>query len=390
MVLSHGDEKLKSDQLKPDTKKSESKSDQKPVQKSAEVKKPEQDKPGSTSKPVDTAPVVTPKPVPEPPVPNSEPVVSTTSESVTEAPSAHTMLPPPPETPSVIVPDANKVQAEKPEFGGTLNATTGQAEADRAEELDRERQDNTQALEHGAVRTDTDQAGLDAIEAARRAIEEVAESSTDPANNPTQSVGAQELPAVHEPALPELPALPAMDSVPSPDGQAGHMQAQTSVQNSASEAVVEEPSPVDAFMQPHQDQPQAPNSQTVPFSAPGAAPSPDMPPLPPLPPMPGGTSGSAMPPLPPMPGQSTDPTASFQPDLGPAFMQGVPQSQNSWSQAADDMAAKQADKEANRQAKLDQMGAQYDAAVDQNLINQGKPPINNPNDHSTFPLPPTS
>lgn len=381
MVLSHGEEKLKSAQLAPKNKSTEKPA---PSKESAKA-----DTPSAPEKPVvqpDKVEALAPKaagvPAPTPDVPPVAPAVAPGLD--------HTMLPPLPSATPEIIPDANKVQAEQPTFGGTLNATTSQAAEDRAEEFDREQTENNTTLEHGAVAVEDNQASLDAIEAARQAVEELTEASSDPANNPTQSVGAQELPAVHDQAqLPELPVLPAMDTVPNPDGQAGHMQAQTSVLNTASATVVEEPSPVDAFMQPHQDEPQAQNPLNVPFSAPGAAPAPEMPPLPPLPPMPGGPQSGAMPPPPPMPGRPTDPTAGFQPDLGPAFAQGIPQSQNSWTQAADDMAAKQADKQANRQERLDQIGAQYDAAVDQNLINQGKQPINNPNDHTTFPLPPT-
>ena len=69
-------------------------------------------------------------------------------------------------------------------------------------------------------------------------------------------------------------------------------------------------------------------------------------------------------------------------------MQGVPQSENPWTEAGKDVASKQAEKDATRQAKLDQLGAQYDAAADKNREMQGLPPIND--DHTTFPLPPTN
>lgn len=277
--------------------------------------------------------------------------------------------------------DSEKYEAQKPAFGGTLNATTGQAEQDRFDQEESEKDSNNQILEHGG-----DSAAQDAVDAARAALEDVSnEMPFDPANNPTQSVGADQLPPIHDegPASPQLPPLPSMDPMV-PDASAGQMQEEAAVQKNAIEA---EPSPVDAFMQPHADAPQAPNMPNNPVVAPGA-PSPvaDLPPLPPMPPMPTDSQAGMLPPTPP-PAPSIDPTAGFQPQVGPDFMKDMPQSQNSWTEAGQDVAAKQAEKDAERQAKLDKLGSQYDAAADKNREMQGLPPQND--DHTTFPLPPT-
>ncbi|MBP9738057.1 hypothetical protein KBD20_00040 [Candidatus Saccharibacteria bacterium] len=350
------------------------------------VKKPDLVPPQPTEKTAVTPPVSIPAPLvntPEAPTePPAPPLIK--SEPSPVRIDDRNML----DTSASVVPEiineADKDVAEKPAFGGTLNATTSRAEEDQEAQTALEKAENNTMLEHGSGGSQSE----DAIAAARRALEDVNEAAPfDPSNNPTESIGANPLPPVREEAqLPQLQAIPSPEQVINPDAAAGEMQAQAVVQNNSVASAAAEPSPVDAFMQPHAEAPSTPNQPNVPFTPPGA-PMPDMPPLPPLPSMAGGPGAPSMPPLPPMPGQPTDPTAGFQPDLGPAFMQGVPQSQNSWTQAGDDMAAKNAEKEATRQAKLDQMGAQYDAAVDKNLEMQGKPPVNT--DHSTFPLPPT-
>lgn len=160
-------------------------------------------------------------------------------------------------------------------------------------------------------------------------------------------------------------------------------------------------------MQPHANgvQPPAQQQATPDLSVPPPVPQPDqpgitpvpapatsqqagMPPLPPMPPGPQPAGGMPpLPPLPPMPGQPQDGAVPFQPQTSPDFIQSVNQSQNPWTEAAQDVAAKQAQQDATRQQKMDQMAQQYDQAVDTNRELQGKPPINN--DHSTFPLPPT-
>jgi hypothetical protein len=105
--------------------------------------------------------------------------------------------------------------------------------------------------------------------------------------------------------------------------------------------------------------------------------------LPPLPPMPGGVEG--LPPLPPMPGGAIDPTAGFQPQINPGFMESVNQSQNHLTEAGQQLTDKYSEREATRQQKIDELGASYDSAVEKNREIQGLPPTN---DHTTFPLPP--
>jgi nanoRNase/pAp phosphatase (c-di-AMP/oligoRNAs hydrolase) len=323
------------------------------------------------SAPVNLPPLPAPKVEPEAPV-----------EPLPEIQPKHDIIGSSFEDNQITQTDSEKDEAQKPSFGGTLNATTGQAEQDRFDQEQREKESNNTILEHGG-----DSAAEDAVAAARAALEDVSnEMPFDPKNNPTQSVGAQQLPPIHDdnPQQPVLPPLPAMDPMV-PDPSAGQIQHDAAIQKSAEAS---EPSPVDAFMQPHADSPQAPNMPNNPIATPaGAAPqNSDLPPLPPMPPMPNDVVGGVMPP--PPPSQPTDPTAGFQPQVGPAFMQGVPQSENPWTEAGKDVASKQAEKDATRQAKLDQLGAQYDAAADKNREMQGLPPIND--DHTTFPLPPTN
>lgn len=338
--------------------------------------------------PVESKPVEEPKKPELPPLPVAETDLSSDTAS-NDQPG----LSPPPlpkhdiieasfDDNQIVQTDTDKDEAQKPAFGGTLNATTGQAEQDRFDQEQREKDSNNQILEHGG-----DSAAADAVAAARAALEDVSnEMPFDPTNNPTQSVGAQQLPPVHDESTvsPQLPPLPSMDPM-TPDPSAGQMQEEAATQKSAVEA---EPSPVDAFMQPHVDAPQAPNMPNNPTQTPAGAPlqGSNLPPLPPMPPMPTDSPAGMLPPTPP-PAPSTDPTVGFQPQVGPEFMQGMPQSQNSWTEAGQDVAAKQAEKDAARQAKLDQLGAQYDAAADKNREMQGLPPVND--DHSTFPLPPT-
>ncbi len=78
----------------------------------------------------------------------------------------------------------------------------------------------------------------------------------------------------------------------------------------------------------------------------------------------------------------------FSPNVTPAFAEGMNASQNQWTQAGDDLVAKQAQDEAARQAKMDSMTTDYDRAVDRNQELQGKPPINDPNGTGMPPLPP--
>ena len=427
MVLDHEDDKSSDESVQ---NKSDSSDNNKPVvsksdsvennkdKKSTKIQnvKPEDPKEPNVKKPVPvdlpTSPQSRPGPAPEPKLDAPEPQVETKPQEpkselpqLPKLPSAESQpksqeepddqtdssLPSLPkhdiiessyDDQQIVQSDSDKDEAQKPAFGGTLNATTGQAEQDRFDQEQREKDSNNQILEHGG-----DSTAEDAVAAARAALEDVSnEMPFDPANNPTQSVGAEQLPPVHEEesASPQLPPLPSMDPM-TPDASAGQMQEEAAVQKSALEA---EPSPVDAFMKPHTEAPQAPNMPNNPVATPAGSPlqGSNLPPLPPMPPMPTDSQVGMLPPTPPAP--SIDPTAGFQPQVGPEFMQGMPQSQNSWTEAGQDLAAKQAEKDAARQAKLDQLGAQYDAAADKNREIQGLPPVND--DHTTFPLPPSS
>lgn len=401
MVLDHGNDKVsdESTSKKSGTSKSSDFSNDNDT-KSTKIQnvKPENPKAPNVKKSV---------PVDLPPLPKSQPEpVNDTKADTTVQPAEPKQLEKPQETSAdlpqlpplpkhdiiessfeaqqIVQSDSDKDEAQKPAFGGTLNATTGQAEQDRFDQEQREKDSNNQILEHGSG----DSSAEDAVAAARAALEDVSnEMPFDPTNNPTQSVGAQQLPPVHEDSAssPQLPQLPSMDPM-TPDASAGQMQEEAAAQKSA---IAAEPSPVDAFMQPHADTPQEPNMPNSATTAPVVAPAQnsDLPPLPPMPPLPTDSQAGMLPPTPP-PAPSIDPTAGFQPQVGPEFMKGMPQSQNSWTEAGQDVAAKQAEKDAARQAKLDQLGAQYDAAADKNREMQGLPPIND--DHTTFPLPPTS
>lgn len=308
-------------------------------------------------------PTVAPATVSTPVAP--ETVAPVPGEPKVEVKPDNTMIPPAPATPADAAAALPGDMANKPAFGGDMNATSGEEEDQKQEQLaeDRTSEENVPVED-------------DALAEARKALEDVV--SEQPAGAPDPQASAP----VHAPD--------AMN----PDGSAGENQASTAAQNTAAASPQPEPSPMDSFMQPHEQSPQAPNQLNNPEVAPAAPgvpqqPGGNLPPMPPLPPMPGADSATGMPPMPPAPapGQPSDPTAGFQPQTTPAFMQNVPQSQNSWTQAGQDLASDQASKDAERQKKLDDMAADYDAAVDKNREMQGKPPINN--DHSTFPLPPS-
>lgn len=276
--------------------------------------------------------------------------------SVQNAPTADTSVPPLPS----IEPTEPHTLAEEPRFGGTLNAT-------------------------GEAALEADQA---ALEEARQAVEAV-----DAAPPPTIAPP----PTDEEPAPPASPITDAINPEPSTHQDSAQPLAFTAPPLSFdaapaaedSNAHSEEETPVDAFMQPHNDGMQPPdlNALTPPTPSPAAMNSGD---LPPLPPMPSVQGDGTMPPLPPVPGQATtDPSAALQPQINPAFMQDMPQSQNSWSQAGDDLAAQQAEKADQRQARMDEMNQQYDQAVDRNRELQGLPPVNNPNGTGLPPVPPS-
>ena len=114
----------------------------------------------------------------------------------------------------------------------------------------------------------------------------------------------------------------------------------------------------------------APSQSMQPAAPVGApmfgAPQSMAPSLPPLPPMPGGQGGGSMPPMPPMPGQVGDAATNTQPQVTPAFMSSVPQTQNTWTAAGDEMAQKYADRDAKRQERADEIKTTYSDAADRN------------------------
>ncbi len=265
-----------------------------------------------------------------------------------------------------ITPLTPVAQMEPPTFGGTLSATTASAEEDAAAQAEREASVNNVALQHGGSEPVTA-----SIDEARRAVEMAAESQFDPGGHPLESIGSTPLPQVNGSDLPDS-TVSQMQSAPvAPPA--------------------EDPSPVDMFMQ-SQDTPNAPNAAfSVPDQSSPSTPSgPTLPPvvdpsgLPPLPPMPTAPGGT-FPPLPPMP---TDAAGLAQPQINPEFMGNVSASQNQWTQAGQELTSKQAEAEATRQAKMDEIGQQYDAAVDKNRELNGLPPVNSTNPAGLPPLPP--
>ncbi len=250
-----------------------------------------------------------------------------------------------------------------------------------------------------------------ALEEARRAVESAAEAQPfNPANNPIESIGAQPLPSLnHDPlaspgidealqpsvttSLEPLPSVevpsqdlssePAVDSL---EGVSSALPPPPAPDKSFLEGGLDEPdtSPMDSFMSAHAKPTIEPEQESTEIGSASVEPqnsTPDfsggLPPLPPTPPIAPGDPG--LPPPPPLPGQElVQPPVDggLTPQVQPAFMQDLPASQNQWTQAGDEVAAKKAAEEQNRQAKMDQMTSQYDSAVDKNLEIQGLPPIN--------------
>lgn len=282
------------------------------------------------------------------------------------------------ELPSITSLESQAPEAQKPTFGGTLNATTADAAEEAAMQAERDAAVNNVALSH-----DSAPAAEEALDEARQAVEEANFSQPfNPANQPLQSINSTELPSIQSDS--------AVDT--------GVSEMQSTVEPVPPAPAPNDPDPVQSFMQPHTDdvsatEPPSLNAQTqaTPVLPPLPGAMPDGAGLPPLPPLPGAQdAGGALPPLPPLPGQpAADPSAAFQPQINPSFMQDMPQSQNQWTQAGDDLAAKQADKDAARQQKMDQMSQQYDTAVDRNRELQGLSPLNDPNGSGLPPLPPT-
>lgn len=393
MVLEHEDDSKKgespdtSEQTQPDTP-------QEPEQaKEAEESAPTDDAKTSENAELDSSKqleVTLEKAAPEPPADDSaagdgtqqtDEVIDTSDKK--EAPQEEAPSLPELPGPSGDLPPITPIKThgddalDKPAFGGTLNATAADAAEARDQQDAREAAVNTIALSHdAAVAAPAETAALDE---ARQAVAEAESTQAfDPAHQPLDSVGSQ--------------PLPSLQSAEAPDTSVSAAQAKSTP------LAMPEQTPVDAFMQPHTDPVDvppalnnlAPSAPPLP-PAPGApAPAGGLPPIPPLPNDPIATGTAGLPPLPPLPGQPmpTDATATVAPQINPEFMQDMAQSQNAWTQAGDDLAAKQAEQAASRQQKMDQMAQQYDQAVDRNRELQGLPPVNNPNGSGLPPLPP--
>lgn len=126
----------------------------------------------------------------------------------------------PPSVP-VIEQDQPKVEAEKPLFGGTLNATTSSEE-----EKNNQKEPPLPTLEHDS-KDDLDES----LDDARKAVEEAASSQPfNPANQPLESINAS--------ALPPIEPSNSLDSTVS------------AAQDQATPSAAPEPTPMDAFMQP--------------------------------------------------------------------------------------------------------------------------------------------
>ncbi len=327
-------------------------------------------------------PTAAPVPPENPPIDIPEPVQA----SDTPAPSDTAVAP------SITLPSARDAMTP-PQFGGTLNATQLNDEPPRAP--DDSGLDTPATLTHendGVIGSE------DAIEAARKAVEDAA---VDPPHKRLDSIGSTPLPEVQEaptidsaaqtPTPMESTALPA----PQPFNPAPFSPAvnQTDGVSGVGPLPYTTP-PSTPDLAPRSSEPAPAPAPVAAFTPPTAPPLPphDASGLPPLPPLPGAAvdSSGALPPLPPLPGSqpTIDPTASFQPQTSPEFMQNMPQSQNTWTQAGNSLADQTAQAEADRQAKIDTKVGDYEQAVDRNRELQGKPPLNNPNGSGLPPLPP--
>lgn len=389
LSLDHGDK----DSKKTDSSKSTEPSKKKPVEGKLDKSepKPKSDDTNSKSDGNPATSSVPPLEIPKQATPEVENNLDNQQAPVEERP---TVEPPAASAPIPALPeikkDERRPEMDKPAFGGTLNATTSDAEVAKREAAEREAALNQVALSHDSPQEDAGQ--VDALAAARQAVEEAASvEEFDPANQPIEAVGAQPLPEIS----PQQPvALPQAH----PEIAQRQMAGPPPVPSVAQPA--EEPEPMDAFMQTHSAGVAPPEQQLVanqPIPMPPTSPplppqpgvhqmlpnQPQMPPMPPALP-----SDGSLPQLPTLPGQPQDPATAFQPQTSPDFMQSVNQSQNPWTEAGQNLAAQQANQDAARQQKMDQMTQQYDAAVEKNRELQGLPPTNNSGDHSVFPLPP--
>lgn len=291
---------------------------------------------------------------------------------------------------------------QPPAFGGTINALNDEADNNAVDDVSAFDTENAigatlehsptqlseqsldtarKAVEDAALAQPQEQTGtgLDAISSQSLLQEEAAlptavpSIATTPPLNQTDASGSIESTALPSVELPsQSPSFP-------PIGNDVLPQANTPPPSFAAPTQPPQPStPISDFMSPQAAPNYSPSSGTF-GQSPIGLPSPnstgaDLPPLPPLPPVPTGNP-AGMPPLPTTPGQAMDATLGFQPQATPAFMQDMPVTQNPWTQAADEVVAKNQAGDQSRQQKMDQMTDQYNAAVDRNRELQGLDPI---------------
>lgn len=326
-------------------------------EKVADTPKPE----AKTSEPIAVpAPAVLPTPPAEAPTP--------------EAPVAE---PPAPSGLPSITPPPARDALTPPQFGGTLNAT--QVNDEQSAGANTGESDVPPTLEHandGVIGSD------EAIEAARKAVEDAA---VDPPHKRLESIGSTPLPELasvdatsQTPVVSPAPELAVSETLSTPV---------TDTAPSFQPEPIQFPAPAGGFSTQPLDPAPAPATSFAPPITPPLPPQDHTAGLPPLPPLPGaGADPQGLPPLPPLPG--SQPVAGFQPQTNPEFMQNMPQTQNSWTQAGNDLSAQQGQTEADRQAKIETKVADYEQAVDRNRELQGQSPLNNPNGSGLPPVPP--
>lgn len=306
------------------------------------------------------------------------------------------------ETPSSI----SERPSQPPAFGGTLNALNDEADTNAVDGTTVFDPDNTtgatlehtptelsdqaldtarKAVENAAIAQPqvTPGAGLDAISSQSLLQEDDVEpsSTVEPTVQPTQPVlpdtQSDSVGPIKSTTLPsvELPSQSAFTVASGNDAPQGNTPPPTFV---APMPPPQPTTPISDFMSPESTPSSSMGAGTFgqsPIGAPATSPvNPGLPPLPPLPSVPTGNP-AGLPPLPTTPGQAMDATLGFQPQATPAFMQDMPVTQNPWTQAADDVVAKNQAGEQSRQQKMDQMTDQYNSAVDRNRELQGLDPL---------------
>lgn len=350
MVLHHKSEK---DTAKETPTKKEAKKE--PASKKTPPEKDEQS--------AEEAPVVSPvatkgRKIVVPPAPtvdadSPEPEAKTTEEvpqASTPAPVAAEddnapvpVVAPPQVTPPTLPPKpASHEQTEKPVFGGKLNSFTDNPDTKDTKDVPAEApQDSNFTLTHNGDSIADDTANEEALEAARKAVEEAA---VDSPTKRLESVGASPLSEVASQSAPAVaPELPQAAPVVTP----------------------------------------------APFAQPEAAVAMQSAPLPPPPPLPAPAVDGSLPPLPPLPPQPATTEQAMAPQTAPSFLQDLQATQNTWTQAGQDLATTQAAAASERQDKIDDRLRDYDQAVDRTRELGGLPPLNNPNGSGLPPVPPT-